>query len=510
VLSSARIPACLTAALVAGLLTPSPEAAAKPGRTVQALGAGGWNWCSDPRALHYVGIHDRTYAGWVEADGDEVVAAWDGWERARTVIGHNNQPDDHDNPVLDVLPDGRLVAFSAHHSGRFLRARVSLGPEDVTAWGPRQPISTNTPGARGYTYPNPINLPDEGNRRYLFWRGADWQPAYSRALGDGRWSRARRLISVSSRTPFLRPYVKYATDRRGTIAFAFSDGHPRNRLTSVRFALYRRGGFYRADGRRIGTLGRPLKASRADLLYNGPRHRGRGWVYDVALGPRGRPVVVYTTFRGRKRHRYRYAAFDGRHWHRHAIAPGGAALNGAETYYSGGIALDHSDPSIVYLSRGPRGNHQLERWRALDGGRRWRRRRVTRTRHSDNIRPVVPLSLNGGHGKVLWMQGRYPSYRRFRTNIVTPSAFGSPPTAEFEATRAKNGSLFTVAFDPTGTRAGSAALAYGWWDFGDGASAPATGEALHVYRRRGTYAAKLRVTDASGRRDVFVRVLQVP
>ena len=63
--------------------------------------------------------------------------------------------DDHANPSLQVRPDGRLVVYYSAHVGPAMSYRVSTQPEDVTAWGPPQTIPTNTPGLRGYTYPNP-------------------------------------------------------------------------------------------------------------------------------------------------------------------------------------------------------------------------------------------------------------------------------------------------------------------------------------------------------------------
>jgi hypothetical protein len=384
----------------------------------QTLGAGAWSWFSDPRAVHHRGIHHRTYTAWIEPNGDEVVASWDGKQLVRAVVGRQTPTNDHGNPVLQVLPDGRLAMFSSHHNGRRLRLRISSRAEDVTAWGPVRPVGTNTLGTRGYTYPNPINLAGEGNRLYLFWRGADWQPAYSWSEGNGPWAPARRLLQVGSAgSRFLRPYVKYASDGHRKIAFAFSDGHPRNRDTSLWFAFYRRGAFYRADGRRIGRLGRPLRGHRADRVHNGPKAGRRVWVHDVALTPRGRPVIVYATFSSRYRHRYAYAIWERRRWRRRKIVEAGGPIGSGERYYSGGIALDHADPSVVYLSREVRGIHQLERWRTANGGRSWRRQRLTGSR-DDNVRPVVPRGLHLGEREVLWMHGRYEGYRHFDTSIL--------------------------------------------------------------------------------------------
>jgi hypothetical protein len=494
----------------------SPKASPPPTPAVP-LGSGAWSWFAEPRALYYHGRFDRIYAGWVSPDGHQVIGSWDGSERRRTILGRRDSvPDDHSTPALTVLPDGRLMVFSSTHDGNRMRWRVMSRPEDLTAWGPQQILGTNTPGPRGYTYPNPIQLPAEGNRLYLFWRGGNWLPAYSVYQGGTGWSPARRLLArPRGSNRFTRPYIKYAATGN-TIGFAFTEGHPRNeRANSIHFALYRGGAFYRADGKRIGRLGVPLNAKRADLVYDGHRPKPRAWVHDVALTPSGRPVIVFATFRKRaRRHEYRYAIWSRGRWRTHRIVAAGGPIGNlsvsAEYFYSGGISLDPENPSLLYLSRQVDGIHQVERWRTRDRGRHWRHRRLTGDGLLTSARPVVPRGLPAGRREVLWMAGPYTHYHHFAGSIMLTSPFGAPPEGSFEAsapTRQPVGS--TVDFDPS-TRPGASRMVSARWDFGDGQSAPAAGRTRHLYTKSGHYFPSLVVTDAVGRRDVLSQEIVIP
>ena len=132
------------------------------------------------------------------------------------------------------------------------------------------------------------------------------------------------------------------------------------------------------------------------------------------------PVIVYATFPSTHNHAYCYARFDGRHWVSHFLTyAGGTIANTAfEAEYSGGIALDHSDPSIVYLSRQVGRLFQIERWVTADRGARWRHRVVVRGGALDNVRPVVPRGSHGGPMSLLWLRGAYNDYRTYRTQIA--------------------------------------------------------------------------------------------
>jgi hypothetical protein len=386
------------------------------------LGPGAWSWFGDPRAVHYDGEHRRTYVGWIDRRGAVRLTSVDHDSGARrgVVLKRGLGRDDHNNPSLLMLPDGRLQVFYSPHSGRILPPpgipsrmywRRMRRAEDLSSFGPERVLRTNTRGGLGYTYPNPVHLRRE-RRTWLFWRGGNWLPSFSTRRPTGRWSRARTLLAPPGGR---RPYLKVASNGRDTIHFAFSEDNPGNRRVGIWYVRYRRGRLERADGRRVGRLSRlPLGQRSFEAVRRPRRGRPSAWVHDVAADRRGRPAIVYVAYRSRRDLRYRYARWDGRRWRDRQIVRAGGPLRGR---YAGGISLDHEDPGVVFLSRRVRGVFEVERWTTRDGGRTWSRRPVTRRSRRHNVRPVAPRGEPSSR-TVVWMRGRYRSYRAYITSIA--------------------------------------------------------------------------------------------
>ncbi len=382
------------------------------------LGQGAWSWFGDPRAVQVNGAYAETVVGWIDWTGKVTVGAYVpkcGVEQV-AVVAHLFH-DDHSAPSLLVGPDNRITVFWSAHNGASMQYRTTVAPEDISAWTPAAKVTTNVPGELGFTYPNPVELARENHSLYLFWRGADWSADYSVRGAAGTWSQAHRLIVNHGQ----RPYVKVASNGKDTIAFAFTNGHPRNITSSIYYAAYRAGWLRHAGGRRITPLGRgPIKPSQADLVYSGPGHHAASWVWDVALDARGRPVIVYATFRSLSNHAYWYARWNGREWINHFLTYAGPSISPhtIEFEYSGGIALDHANPSIVYLSRKVHGRFEVERWVTRDAGYRWDHAAVGREPGVGQVRPVVPRGTGGGGISLLWLSGPYNTYSEYRTSIA--------------------------------------------------------------------------------------------
>jgi hypothetical protein len=131
-----RPAALLTLAALALFGTLSP-AAASAAPKVRSLGGGAWCWFADPRGVHHEGTYNRTYVGWLDRQGDVKLASYDHNTRLRTtvVLHWALGVDDHNNPSLHVLPDGRLMVFYSEHNGDAMYYRISTRPEDITSWG---------------------------------------------------------------------------------------------------------------------------------------------------------------------------------------------------------------------------------------------------------------------------------------------------------------------------------------------------------------------------------------
>lgn len=383
---------------------------------------GAWSWFADPRAVWITGRYDETFVGWIDWSGNVMVGAYDprfGVVRARAIgrLFH----DDHGSPALFAEPDKRLTVFWAAHNGSAMYYRSTLRPEDISAWGPIGRVPSRLAGSKGFTYPNPVLLPGEGNKLYLFWRGSDWSQDYATRTLDGHWSASQRLVAA----PGQRPYVKVDSNRSGTIALAFTNGHPRETKTSIYYAAYRHGSLWTAGGRLITRLGNgSIAPSHADRVYDAGATGVSAWVWDVAVDSHQRPVIVYATFPSVQDHAYWYARWNGQRWVSHFMTFAGPTISPGtiEEQYSGGIALDHGNASVVYLSRKVRGWFEIERWTTPNGGYTWRRATVVRTVGSDNFRPVVPRGDAGGQMGLVWLHGHYGSYTTYRTSIALLSS----------------------------------------------------------------------------------------
>jgi len=144
----------------------------------------------------------------------------------------------------------------------------------------------------------------------------------------------------------------------------------------------------------------------------------------MALERSGSPVIVYAVFQAPDDHRYRYARWNGAAWEDHEITAAGPWFPTAQeaslqftTFYSGGIALDHEDPSVVYLSRKSGGVFEIEKWSTGDGGLTWTSEPVTAGSAQNNVRPCVPRGHLPGGPEVLWMNGDYVTWTEYRTSL---------------------------------------------------------------------------------------------
>ncbi|UCG34897.1 MAG: BNR-4 repeat-containing protein [Candidatus Omnitrophota bacterium] len=386
---------------------------------------GAWCWIADPRAVYYEGEHKKVYVGWVNKSGSIQVASYNRGTKkiTTTTLKKKLQRDDHANPALLVRPDGRLMVFYSAHNGKKMFYHVSKEPENVSSWDKELEVGVNTEGARGYTYPNPIHLATEGSKIYLFWRGGNWKPSFAELKEDFTWSSAKTLVKGEGK----RPYVKFDSNGIDKIHFAFTDGHPgEEEKNNIYYAYYYKGAFYKANGFKIKNIEElPINPLEADKVYDAAILGIKAWVWDIALDHSGNPIILYAVFRKINDHRYRYAQWDGEKWNDYEITAAGNCFPKThkreieeEPHYSGGVALDHDNPSIVYLSRPIHGIFEIEKWVTSDGGTTWDLEEITSRSAKDNIRPVVARNYSKSEsGILIWMQGNYYYYTQYYTGL---------------------------------------------------------------------------------------------
>ena len=400
---------------------------------------GAWCWFSDPRAIYFEGAKKATYAGWVNSSGDIVIGVYDHLSgKIDTAMIHPEfEADDHANPSLLIRDDRRIMIFYSKHtqpdSPTFLR--ISKHPEDIREWEPVQHLWLNDNPIyppefrRDFCYTNPYQLSAENNKIFLFWRGIDFKPCVSTSTDGGTtWEPGRILVTAEEIYKDRRPYIKYGANGKDKIHFAFTDGHPsREPTNSIYYACYQNGALCRANGKKIASWEAiPITPEQADLVYDASKTGARAWIWDVAEDEKGYPVIVYTRHPVEEDHRYHYARWNGKKWLDYEICRAGKWFpqtpeneTEREPHYSGGIALDHKNPTIVYLSRPVNGVFEIEKWTTKNKGRSWRSEAITAGSKNDNVRPfVIRNNPAGASPSVLWMNNRkYVHYTDYETAI---------------------------------------------------------------------------------------------
>lgn len=383
-----------------------------------------WIWFTNPRAVRHVGQRERTYVCYLggRTGRDIVAAAYDHETRSfsTTVVEASFSADDHTNPAVFVRNDGRVLLFWAGHNGDALHYAVSCEPESVDSFGPRRSIDQES-----VTYPNPVRSPDESDTLYLFYRdrvytrdATDDEYGY---VGDGNlyyrvseddgatWSEQTRLA-----VPPDGHYSMYFLPARGedAIHFFFTDAERGGDAPkwNVMYAQFRDGTFYAADDRRIaGPDDLPMTKSDLEVVYDSTADGNHyAWIWDAAVDDAGNPVAAYATFPSTLDHEYRYARWDGDRWRDHHLADAGryVARRPIELHYSGGLALDRDDPSVVYGCVSRDDHSALRRFETDTGGETWAEATVTKRPLGWNIRPVVPRNA-ATDLPVLWLTGSY-------------------------------------------------------------------------------------------------------
>jgi hypothetical protein len=400
-------------------------------------GNGAWCWFSDPRAIYYKGRHSRTYAGWIDSTGSIVVGFYDhDLKRIQTKVLHANlEKDDHDNPSLFIDRHGYLVAFySKHATSEPIYMWKTKNAEDISEWQIEASLNLNDsvahPGfSNTYTYTNICRLSNENDKLFLFWRGVDFKPNFSVSRDNGKtWSAGKILILPDRLYKNRRPYLKITSNNKDVIHFAFTDGHPNVEPTnSIYYAKYRQNAVYKANGEKITSWSSlPIQPKLADIVYDATKTNEKAWIWDVAENKQGEPVLVYSRFPNDSNHVYYYSIWNNNKWNNYRLVNSGPwfpqTVKGKkelEPNYSGGIVLDHEDPSIVYLSRLKNKKFEIEKWTTPNKGKDWSVEEITNDSENDNVRPFVIRNYSAPDSlTLLWMNAeRYIHYTDYKASI---------------------------------------------------------------------------------------------
>lgn len=390
---------------------------------------GAWCWFSDPRAIY---VDNKMFGGFVDKQGSIWAFSYDPstQDSRQYKLYEKLNYDDHANPSIMTLPDKRLVLFFSAHGGTKntpMYYRISKRPADISEWEEVRDINPKMEGNLGICYSNPCQLSAEGNRIYLFFRGRDFKPTCVYTDDLKTWSAPINMVrNDAGFGSYGRPYTKITTNHKDKIFFAFTDAHPRNRATnSIYFMMYKGGKLCKADGTVVSdTLG-SVMPSQVDKVYDATRTFDKAWIWDIAYDKDENPVLVYARFsHANSLHSYWYARWNGKVWENHKITDAAQCFmrndynnkNYFETEenYSGGVYLDHDNPSVVYTSRPINNVFEIEKWTFVGGKEKWQTEAVTAQSERDNVRPYVVRNHKEGQPSVLWMYNySYPHFKRY-------------------------------------------------------------------------------------------------
>jgi hypothetical protein len=429
------------AAIWAGTAFSQGGREAVTGPQIQCLASdGAWTWYNDPRTILdgdtlYIGSMDS--AGVSRVDLYRLNSADDASARVAYPLSSWRSKDDHNNPALLKLADGRiLAAYSKHNLENkwYWRIAEVLDRGKLSQrlqWGVEQTI--NVPAKN--TYCNLFQLSGEDGRIYNFTRTIGFKPNIQYSNDNAAtWTGPFELMRFADdRT---RPYVKYASNGKDRIDFFYTDAHPRDeKNNSVYHLYYQNGRFYKSDGTLIKTIEQlkqsPMVPSDGTRIYDGYAPSGRGWVWDMKYDSAGNPVGAFinsTDGDAGNDLRYRYARWDAgnKTWLQGQIAFAGSHIYVPENHYAGGISIDPDDVNRVYISANVNpvdgkseklGRYQIYEGKTVDSGVSWTWKQMTFDKDQDNFRPFVPEN----HGQkicVIWFRGRYSKYTDFQTEIV--------------------------------------------------------------------------------------------
>ncbi len=377
---------------------------------------GVWSWFTDVRALYHEGAHRRVYFGAVARTGSVWVSQYDLDTQTidTTIVRPEMEIDDHANPSLVMLPDGRLMVFYSLHQGQEIRYRTALVAESIAQWDAERTVTTALA-----EYVCPFILSGESNKLYAFFKPGTG-PTFITSTNEGTsWSAINHMISGGS-----KPYIHFASNGVDRIDFAYTDKHPDLGAGGIYHAYYTGGSFYKSDGTLITNVaGLPFGTAAMTQVFDGTTPTGRAWIWDIVKDPTtGHPHITYAVVAVNTDHRYYYSRWTGSAWDTHEVCAAGTHVDdGGQGYYSGGIVIDPLDPTTVYLSRFITSAWEIEKRVTADGGATWTTTAITSgsgQANRKNIRPYVVRNHEPGGPTVLWLRGRYESYFTYDTGIA--------------------------------------------------------------------------------------------
>lgn len=403
------------------------------GRAEQVLAAfdtginGAWTWFTTPVSRYYNGA---TYFVPVDSSGNTKIHRYDhaAQTTASFTLSASPDVDDHNNGSVEVLDDGRVIAYWTTHYDAAVRYRVGTTADSIAAFGSTQSL---TPPSGNVTYPVITRLSAASGRRWLFYRNNNgttqdlsFRTSADFSAGAGSASAHQALCTTSGG---FTPYWRIACNDADRIDVVLVNFHPVQGNNEVYHFYCAPDGstlrYYKSDGTEI-TASLPFEiADHATQAVTGEARPK--WVWDIVRRPSGEVWVLWTRFMDfdATDHRLMFSRCNSSGvWQTpvQVVAQGGSLDPTGERFYSPGACFDAADPTTIYLPAPVSGVNQVQRWRTTDGGASWSQQQVYTSGgtagNPQRFRPFSPKNHNG-EVPVLWCSGSYTNYLAYNTNI---------------------------------------------------------------------------------------------
>lgn len=431
-----------------------------PVNTITEKGA--WCWFADPRAVYYEnqsGTIRSTYIGYIDVHGNIKATQIDHLtnKTSEVLIRSWFQPDDHNNPTFIVLPDERVMIFYSRHTDEScFYYRVSRKPGDISTLGKEIRLET----ADNTTYPSPFILSDDPDHIYLCWRGIGWHPTIARLTMPDKEDKVRfdwgpyQILQSQEGGRGVRPYAKYMSNGKDKIYLAYTTTHPDNQSVNYIYFNYIDINTYELKdikGQKLAEVGSGIlhnveatadyRKSYPDAVAEDSPYRN--WLWEISVTDEEKPVIaVVRISEDKNSHEYYHVRWTGTEWRKTFLSHAGGHFHQTpdlEKCYSGGMAIDKADPSIIYGSVPVKGKYglvyELKKFTVTSEGTLAFTEQLTYDSPKNNIRPFV-ITNEGKNPQMVWMYGDYydwivssarPGYpTAIRTNMDIPSGEINP------------------------------------------------------------------------------------
>lgn len=390
---------------LATLRTPRQPPLVSPNNFQRLVGMPGGAFVHTVGAAYYNG---KTYFGYPTTNGEIRVSSYDHTTHAvvtSPAIKTGLTGDIHNAPsVLVRSSDHKIVVAFAQQQDTHIYVAISTNAEDVSAWGAATDLDA-TLGGTSYTYANLFQLSGESGKIYLFYRDMQGVSPTTHALcyststdGGATWS---AQTSIYHPTAGTSSYWSIDSDSSARIDFCVSDGTASlGDTASLYHFYYSATHFFKSDGTQI-TDSLPLGPSSLTKVSDGATDGSVRVPYAVASSG---PHVVWAAADpagwAANPELYLYAVYSGG-WSVNEITGQGAIPN--DDLYEGGLTLDRSDPTKVFLAK-TSGVYQMYLYETPDGGDTWSSTQLTFDSDWPNFHPISPRDAVSGL-RALWGQG---------------------------------------------------------------------------------------------------------